>query len=174
MPSLIEDIEMTHPELEKAAEKHASLRHEKYLGSSLNGEWVHDYDTFLAGAHWQAERDREEIEKLRAEKEFWGNEFSAVIICKDEIERLKEHKRLLFEENSRLLTEKESGQWDKNEALLEENAKLRAENAKMRAVVTAARNEAHWHQASGVRGDRCGICIALIALTAIDGEMNEL
>jgi hypothetical protein len=50
---------------------------------------------------------------------------------KGEVETLTEHKRLLFEENGRLLAERESGQWDKNwtdlNALKVENERLKGE-----------------------------------------------
>lgn len=52
------------------------------------------------------------------ERDFCGCEVNRLLDSLEEARRerdkLKEHKQLLFEENGRLLSEKESGQWDKN------------------------------------------------------------
>jgi hypothetical protein len=50
-----------------------------------------------------------------------------------ENEKLTEHKRLLFEENGNLLSEKERGLWDANHPIRLENRRLRERIATLRA-----------------------------------------
>jgi hypothetical protein len=80
-----------------------------------------------------------------------------------EIERLAEHKRLLFEENGRLLAEKESGQWDAN----------CAEIVRLRKMVDVAREAIEHYQSAHYdhKGEAC--CNDTVADEAL-AELDRL
>lgn len=88
------------------------------------------------------ERDRvaeleKEIDSIKAEaaENYWTAQQIATErdSLKAEVEALKEHKRILFEENGRLLAEKESGVWDLEHPVRIQKKKLEHERDSLKA-----------------------------------------